>query len=84
MFTVRVLPAFQLTALEFAKLSLCAPEPSLMVALPLNVSVPSVSLKPVVAPVLKVPPCNTKLVLSLRTLALFSWSVPALMVVVPV
>ena len=67
-----------------AKLSVWEPVPKAMVEVASRVNVPTVSVNPVVAPVLKVPPDKmTLLVLAMRSAAPKT-RVPALMVVVPV
>ena len=53
---VNVLAAVQATALLAAKVRVCTPVPKAMLELSVNANVPMVSEKPVVAPVLNVPP----------------------------
>ncbi len=62
----------------------CAPEPRAMVLMVLICKTPKVSEKPLVAPVLKLPPFKSRVVASGSTLEAPSWRTPPETVVVPV
>ena len=81
---VSVVAAVQLTALEFAKVSVWLPVPSAMVEFAVSASVPMVSEKPALVPLLNVPPPSEIAEPSATTPAAPNRSVPPEMVVAPV